>query len=176
MSSCIEHYREYGEHDGDDRLVGTQARSLAERTSSATDVLDRDGIRAALGPLRWSVTVDEPCSLPIDGPERGAMRRVLAQIPRLTITELPESAMCCAGAGTYFHREPERSESILRRKFDNIRATGADVVVTQNVSCLLQLRAGAKRYAPEVRVLHLMQVLDESITVAQRRRAVLAEA
>jgi len=44
------------------------------------------------------------------------------------------------------------------------------------VSCLLQLRAGAKRYAPDIRVLHLMQVLDESITVAERRRAVPAEA
>jgi glycolate oxidase iron-sulfur subunit len=175
VASCIQHYREYGDTVGSDRLVGKRARALAATTSLATDLLDRDGIRAPLGPLRWNVTVDEPCSLPIDGPERGAMRRVLAQIPRLTITEMPEAAMCCGGAGTYFARQPERSEAILRRKFDHIRSTGADVVVTENISCLTQLRDGAKRYAPQVRVLHVMQVLDESMTVAERRRAILPE-
>jgi len=175
VASCTQHYREYGAYFGDDRLVGSAAKTVGATTSLVTDLLDREGVRTPLGPLRWNVTVDEPCSLPIDGPERGALRRLLAQIPRLTITEMSEAAMCCGGAGTYFARQPERSEAILRRKFDNIRATGADVVVTQNISCLLQLREGAKRYAPQVRVLTLMQVLDESITVAARRRAVLPE-
>jgi glycolate oxidase iron-sulfur subunit len=175
VASCTQHYREYADFAGDDRLVGERARAVSARTSLATDLLDREGLRVPLGPLRWNVTVDEPCSLPIDGPERGAMRRILRQVPRLRITEMNEAAMCCAGAGTYFARQPERSDSILRRKFDNIRATGADVVVTENISCLLQLRAGAKRYAPQVRVLHVMQVLAESMLVEERRRAVLPE-
>ena len=100
------------------------------------------------------------------------MRRLLAQIPHLRISDLDEAAMCCGGAGTYFVRQPERSEAILRRKFDNIRATGAAVVVTENVSCLTQLRAGASRYAPEVRVMHVMELLDESLQWAERRRAI----
>jgi glycolate oxidase iron-sulfur subunit len=103
------------------------------------------------------------------------MRRVVAQVPRLQVLELNEAAMCCGGAGTYFARMPERSEAILRRKFDNIRASGAEVVVTENISCLLQLRVGAARYAPSVRVLHVMELLEESIQVAARRRAVIRE-
>ena len=175
VASCIQHYREYGDHVGHDRLVGAQASSLATTTTLATDLLDRDGLRMPLGPLRWTLTVDEPCSLPIDGPERAAMRRVLQRVPRLNVVEMHEAAMCCGGAGTYFARQPARSEAILRRKFDNIRATGAEVVVTENISCLLQLREGARRYAPQVRVLHLMQVLEESMIAAERRRAVLPE-
>ena len=101
------------------------------------------------------------------------MRRVLSQVPRLNILDLNEAAMCCGGAGTYFARMPERSEAILRRKFDNIRASGADVVVTENISCLVQLRAGAARYAPNVRILHAMELLNESIEVGARRRAVI---
>ena len=128
-----------------------------------------------LGPLRWHVTIDVPCSLPIDGAERGAMRRLLDQVPRLRISELNESAMCCGGAGTYFARMPDRSEAILRRKFDNIRASGAQVVVTENISCLVQLRFGAARYAPHVRVLHVMELLHESMLAAGRRRALLPE-
>ncbi len=172
-ASCTEHYREYGSIAGDDRQVGPRAREVAHHTALASDFLDRNGVRGDLGPLRWRVTIDEPCALPIDGPERGAMRRLLDQIPRLEVVQLHERAMCCGGAGTYFAREPERSEAILQRKFENIRASGAEIVVTENISCLLQLRAGAARYAPNVRVMHIMEVMLASLEGAERRRAVL---
>jgi glycolate oxidase iron-sulfur subunit len=173
-ASCAEHYREYGSIAGDDRQVGARARDIARHTALASDFLDRNGLRAELGPLRWRVAIDEPCSLPIDGPERGAMTRLVEQIPRLEIVPLHERAMCCGGAGTYFTRQAERSEAILRRKFDNIRASGAEIVVTENISCLLQLRAGAARYAPDIRVMHVMEVMLASLQSAERRRAVLA--
>ena len=41
------------------------------------------------------------------------------QIPHLEVVPLHERAMCCGGAGTYFARQPERSEEILRRKFEH---------------------------------------------------------
>lgn len=175
VASCVGHYQEYGEIAGSDRLVGDRARDIGRRTALASDFLDRNGVRAGLGPLRWRVAIDLPCSLPIDGAERGAMRRLLEQVPRLTVTDLDEAAMCCGGAGTYFARMPERSEAILRRKFDRIIASRADVVVTENISCLVQLRAGAALYAPQVRVLHVMELLLESMLSAERRRAVIPE-
>jgi Fe-S oxidoreductase len=49
------------------------------------------------------------------------------------------------------------------------------VLATENISCLLQLRKGAARYAPGVRVMHVFEVLNESIEIAQRRSAVLPE-
>jgi glycolate oxidase iron-sulfur subunit len=173
-ASCTQHYREYGSIAGDDRQVGARARDVARHTVLASDFLDRNGVRADLGPLRWRVAIDEPCALPIDGPERGAMGRLLGRIPHLEIVPLHERAMCCGGAGTYFAHDPERSEAILRRKFDNIRASGAEIVVTENISCLLQLRAGAARYAPDVRIMHVMEVMLASLQSAERRRAVLA--
>jgi glycolate oxidase iron-sulfur subunit len=94
----------------------------------------------------------------------------------LKLVELEEAQMCCAGAGLYFHQNPDRSEAILRRKFEHIAATGADVVVTENVSCLTQLREGARRYAPQVRVMHVFEVLDASIEAGRRRAAATAQA
>jgi glycolate oxidase iron-sulfur subunit len=83
--------------------------------------------------------------------------------------------MCCGGPGTYFRDQPERSEAILRRKFENVVATGAEVLVTENISCIAQLRAGARRHAPKVRVMHLFEVLAESLDVARRRRVVAVD-
>ena len=91
------------------------------------------------------------------------------------LVPLTESAMCCGGPGMYFHDQPERSEAILARKFEHVVASGAEVLATENISCLLQLRKGAARYASSVRVMHVFEVLNESIEIAQRRSAVLPE-
>jgi glycolate dehydrogenase iron-sulfur subunit len=39
--------------------------------------------------------------------------------------------------------------------------TGAEVIVTANPGCLLQMRAGAKRHKTGQKVLHVMEVLDQ---------------
>jgi len=116
---------------------------VADVTDLASVRLERTGWRAPLGPLPWHVTIDEPCSLSIDGPERGVARALLARIPELRITPLEEAAMCCGGPGSYATGQPEHSDAILARKFEHVVATGADVLVTENVSCLVQLARGS---------------------------------
>ncbi len=166
VASCVGHVRRYGHVLADDPALAEDARRVADATDLASVHLDRVGWRAPLGPLPWHITIDEPCSLPIDGPERGVARALLARIPELRITPLQEAAMCCGGPGSYATGQPEHSDAILARKFENVVATGADVLVTENVSCLVQLRVGARRHAPQVRVMHLMEVLDAAIGAA----------
>ena len=175
VASCTAHYKTYDTVLAGDARHAAAAEHVAHRTLLASELLADYGQRAILGPLRWRVAIDEPCSLPIDGPTRSASRRLLSEIPRLEIVPLEEAAMCCGGPGMYFHDQPDRSEAILQRKFEHVIASGADVLVTENVSCLVQLRNGAARYAPRVRVMHVFEVLDESIETAQRRNAVIPE-
>jgi glycolate oxidase iron-sulfur subunit len=173
VASCTGHVQRYDRILGDDRMLGADARRVAAATDLASAHLDRVGWRAPLGPLRWTVAVDEPCSLPVDGPARGVARRLLALVPQLTIAPLHEAAMCCGGPGAYAHAQPERSEAVLARKFENVIASGAEVLVTENVSCLVQLRAGARRHASRVRVMHLMEVLDAAIEAGRRRQPLM---
>ena len=169
VASCTAHYRQYDSILASDPAHAIDAQRVAQRTILATELLADAGNRAALGPLRWKVAIDEPCSLPIDGPARSAARRLLADVPRLEIVPLEEAAMCCGGPGMYFHEQSERSDAILERKFAHVVASDAEVLVTENISCLVQLRNGASRYAPGVRVMHVFEVLDEAIRSAQRR-------
>jgi len=175
VASCTSQYQQYGAMLGNDRLVGGDARRLAPKVWHASAFLAEKGLTAPLGPLRWTVTYDEPCQLPLDRRHRDAARTLLRQVPGLRLVELEEAAMCCAGAGVYFHQNPDRSEAILRRKFEHIAATGAEVVVTENISCLTQLRDGARRYAPDLRVMHVFEVLDAAIEAGRRRAAVAAQ-
>jgi glycolate oxidase iron-sulfur subunit len=176
VASCTSQYQHYDTMLGDDRLVGGDARRIARSVWHASAFLADRGMTAPLGALRWRVTYDEPCQLPMDRRHRDAARVLLRAVPGLELVELEEAQMCCAGAGLYFHSNADRSEAILRRKFEHIVATGADVVVTENISCLMQLREGARRYAPHLRVMHVFEVLDAAIEAGRRRAAVAAQA
>ena len=68
--------------------------------------------------------------------------------------------MCCGSAGVYNLTHNERSMKILDRKMANIEATDADVVVTGNPGCLLQLDYGRRVVGSDKPVLHPVQVLD----------------
>ncbi len=169
-ASCTQHVRDYGRQLAPDPRVAADARALATRTWHASHFLAEQGETSPLGRLRWTVAVDEPCALPHGSPERRAPRRLLGQVPGLRLVELEEAAMCCGGAGSYFHTQPERSGAILERKMRQVVAGGAEVLVTENVSCLHQLREGARRHAPHLRVMHLFEVLAAAVDVAERRR------
>jgi glycolate oxidase iron-sulfur subunit len=175
VASCTAHYKSYDTVLAEDSQHAVDAQRVAQRTLLATELLADVGQRATLGPLRWRVAIDEPCSLPIEGPARSAARQLLSDVPRLEILPLEEAAMCCGGPGMYFHDQPERSEAILQRKFEHVVASGAEVLVTENVSCLVQLRNGAARYAPGVRVMHVFEVLNEAMVTASRRSAIIPE-
>ncbi len=107
-------------------------------------------------------TYHDACHLGHAQKIREAPRRLLAQIPGLKLVDLPETELCCGAAGTYNLTEPEMSARLSRRKLDNIRSTGASVVVTANAGCLLQIAREARAGGEKLRVVHPIDLLDAS--------------
>jgi glycolate oxidase iron-sulfur subunit len=107
-------------------------------------------------------TYQDPCHLGHGQRVRAAPRRLLAAIPGLQLVELKESEVCCGSAGTYNVTHNEMAERLLAAKMQRIEETGADLVLTANPGCLIQLRAGAARAAKPRRVLHVVELLDEA--------------
>jgi len=52
---------------------------------------------------------------------------------------------------------------------EDINRTGAEVVVTANPGCLLQLRAGAALHGRNQRVVHVVEILDEAYRAGNHR-------
>jgi glycolate oxidase iron-sulfur subunit len=110
------------------------------------------------------VTFHDACHLAhaqrITQPPRDLVRAIAGD----NYIELPESDVCCGSAGSYNLTEPEMAERLQRRKIDNILKTGAQIVVTTNPGCLLQIHAGLRRAgAGQVQVLHLADYLDQAL-------------
>jgi Fe-S oxidoreductase len=61
---------------------------------------------------------------------------------------------------------PELSASVLKRKLNNIEATGVDTVVTNCLPCVLQLRGGLDKRHSSIKVMHSAELLAKVLEIA----------
>lgn len=89
-------------------------------------------------------------------------RDLIKAVAGKNYVELPESDVCCGSAGTYNLTEPEMAERLQNRKIQNIIKTDADVVVTTNPGCLLQIRSGLEKAGSKMKALHISDYLVQA--------------
>ena len=75
---------------------------------------------------------------------------------------MKDPSACCGSAGIYNVTHPEMADKRLRRKIDDIEATGASVVVTNGPGCLLQLRAAVQERELDLQVKHISQLVADA--------------
>jgi glycolate oxidase iron-sulfur subunit len=95
-------------------------------------------------------------------------RDLVKAVAGANYVELLESDVCCGSAGTYNLTEPEMAERLQNRKIQNILKTNAQVVITTNPGCILQIRSGlTKAGRQDIEVLHIADFL---VNALQARR------
>lgn len=124
--------------------------------------LERAGLVPPTAEVRRVAVYDEPCHLVHGQRISDEPRALLAQIPGLELRPLEEADWCCGAAGLYTATQPELSRRILERKLAQIERSGADLVITANPGCQLQIAAGALARGMNVEVVHLMELLDSA--------------
>jgi glycolate oxidase iron-sulfur subunit len=124
--------------------------------------LQRDGVANASPRAPRSagkVTYHDACHLAHPQRITKEPRELIKAVAGADFVELPESDVCCGSAGSYNLTEPEMAGRLQRRKVENILKTGAQIVVTTNPGCILQLRAGLKKAGARIEVLHIADFL-----------------
>jgi glycolate oxidase iron-sulfur subunit len=74
--------------------------------------------------------------------------------------ELPEADWCCGGAGAYALENVVLANRVLDRKIENVRKTGADILVTACPACMIQLAYGIRKHRLGVAVRHISQMIS----------------
>lgn len=146
----------------DDVNYAEAAKQFSARVRDIGQQLPVVGFRngAAVGFER--TTYDASCHLLYGQHAADESLGLLWAIPDLNFALLKESDVCCGGAGVYNLLEPELSRAVLDEKLKHIRESGAEVLATGNPGCHMQIVAGAKLAAMELRVCHPVELLDES--------------
>ncbi|HWJ39841.1 MAG TPA: heterodisulfide reductase-related iron-sulfur binding cluster [Candidatus Limnocylindrales bacterium] len=157
-SGCSVAIAEYGDLLKDEPEFAEDARAVSSKVRDLSSLL----LDAPANPWReipCRVTYHDACHLAHGLGVREAPRRLLASIPGVTIVEMSESDLCCGSAGSYNLTEPAMARDLVRRKADNIVATGADYVVLANPGCEFQIAAELRRRRSKIKVVHLADFL-----------------
>ena len=162
--SVLKEYPQLFEEVEQERLGRAQAFSA--RFKDVTEFLAEIDFNRDLGAIKARATYQDPCHLGHAQRIRAAPRTLLAAIPGLELVELKEAEVCCGSAGIYNVAHNEMAERLLEAKMHRVDDTKAELVVTANPGCLLQLKAGVARSGKPRRVLHVVELLDEAYAAA----------
>jgi glycolate oxidase iron-sulfur subunit len=89
-------------------------------------------------------------------------RELLKSIPGLKYVELQHPDRCCGSAGVYNIAQVDTANEVLDAKIEDIASTGAELVITSNTGCHMQLMAGLRQAGLQADVMHVVEVLDLS--------------
>ena len=163
VAGCGSSMKEYGHLLRDDPAYAERAAAFSAKVRDLSELLVELGPVAARQPLDVSVAYHDACHLAHAQGIRAQPRQTLAAVPGLQVREIAESEICCGSAGIYNLLQPEAAVELGDRKAGNVLATGADLLVTSNPGCLLQIRASLRSRGADLPMAHVAEVLDASI-------------
>ena len=160
VAGCGAMLKEYGHHWNDGNQEARHR--FSEKVKDVSEFLHELGLIPPSGSIPIRATYHDACHLAHAQQVREQPRQLLKQIPGMELVELPESEICCGAAGTYNLTEVEMASRLSQRKLKNILATNADLVITANAGCLLQMATEARLQGKGFTVMHPMDLLDLS--------------
>lgn len=112
------------------------------------------GLGETRRPGAFPVAYQSACSMQ-HGQKITTVPKDLLRQAGFEVREIAEGHLCCGSAGTYNIMQPALATRLRDRKIANIKATGAPVVASGNIGCMMQLAAGM-----ETPVVHTVELLD----------------
>ena len=89
-------------------------------------------------------------------------RELLKHVKGLTLLEMTEAKTCCGFGGTFAVKFPQISTAMGEVKCASLLETGADAVVSNDSSCLMQIDGMLRNMGKPVRCLHLAEILAQT--------------
>jgi glycolate oxidase iron-sulfur subunit len=154
-SGCGTEIKDYGYVFRNDAALAAKAAALSAKACDVTELLTTLGLPPRVGSaVPLAVAYHSACSMQHGQRVERPPRELLAAAG-YDVREIGEGHLCCGSAGTYNVLQPEIAVRLRDRKLGHVARTGAAVVATGNVGCMLQLAQAAN-----VPVVHTVQLLD----------------
>lgn len=123
--------------------------------------------RVSLKEINATVTYHDPCDLGRNSGVFEEPRQVIKSIPGVKLVELAHNrqlSMCCGGGGNVEMVDPELSGKVAQMKLDEIKETGADMVVSSCQQCLRTIATRARRQKEDLVVKDLTELVMEALS------------
>jgi L-lactate dehydrogenase complex protein LldE len=158
--SCAGYVRNYYEKLFDDNtdLVNTnKVRAyLYEFTEFLTDVLKVEDLGAS---FEGKATYHDACGALRECGIKEGPRRLLKHVKGLEMVEMPECETCCGFGGTFAVKFEPISIGMAQTKVQSALATGAQYMITTDVSCMMHVQGYIEKQGLPMQTLHIADVL-----------------
>jgi glycolate oxidase iron-sulfur subunit len=161
-AGCGSTLKHYGHLLENDPTWAARAKEFSVKVKDLTEWLEASKIKVPPANEGVKVTYHDACHLAHAQRITAAPRALVKAVAGKNFVEMPEADVCCGSAGTYNLTEPAMAARLQKRKIENILRSGAEVVVTTNPGCILQIQAGLKEATNNrVKVMHIADFLDQ---------------
>ena len=152
------HYPRLFAGTADEALANDIAARSHELTGFLVDVL---GLRLSdLGePIK--VALHTSCSARREMGVAHAAENLLGQLAQVQVVEQDRKAECCGFGGSFAVKQPEISAEMVADKTACLRASGADLVVSQDCGCLMNIGGAFEHQGDGPRSRHIAEFLWE---------------
>jgi len=159
VSTVVDGYPRLAESEGDATLQADVA-ALTPRVLELSQLLvDRLGVLDVGAAFPHTVTYHPAChGLRVLG-LGDRYPRLLRAAEGLTLLDLPDAEECCGFGGTFSVKNAETSAAMVGTKVDHVLETGAEVLVSSDNSCLLNIAGALVRRTRAVRTMHAAEIL-----------------
>jgi L-lactate dehydrogenase complex protein LldE len=159
-ASCVGFVRNYYSTLFDNSSLHNEVRDLGKRvfefSSFLVNVLGVDDVGAA---LFGKATYHDSCAGLRECRIKEEPRKLLSRVKGLELLEMVDVETCCGFGGSFAVKFESISVAMADQKVNNALQTGADYIISTDLSCLMHLDGYIRHKGYPIRTMHIADVL-----------------
>ena len=150
------YYDKMFENSSDHLLCRQVSGNMYEFSEFLTHVLNIDSVGAV---LEGKATYHDACGALRECGIKDSPRKLLRQVAGLELIEMNESETCCGFGGTFAVKFEPISIGMAQSKVKNALDTGAQYIITTDVSCMMHMQGFIDHNRLPIKTMHIADVL-----------------
>ncbi len=135
-------------------------KNIYEFSDFLVNVLNVSDVGATLNGV---ATYHDSCSALRELKIKDAPRKLLQAVRGLELREIPETDVCCGFGGSFSVKFEPVAVAMGEQKVEQAIATGADYLISTDLSCLMHMDGYIKKNGSPLKIMHLADVLASGI-------------
>ncbi len=159
-ASCVGFVKNYYKNFFDNSSVHNEVKNLSDKiyefSSFLINILKVENVGAT---LNGKATYHDSCAALRECKIKTEPRKLLNNVKGLQLTEMADVETCCGFGGTFAVKFEAISIAMADQKVNHAKDTGAEYLISTDMSCLMHLDGYIKNKGMNLKCLHIADVL-----------------
>lgn len=162
--SCAGMFKEYPKLFQDEPAWEVRAQQVADRTYEFTQFIVKVlGVTDVGASYPAKATYHTSCHMTRLLGEREAPFTLLEHVKGLELEPLSNHYDCCGFGGTFSVKMAPISERMVDEKIKHVEDTGAEVLISADPGCIMNIHGRINRHGKPIQVKHIAQILNSRV-------------